>query len=74
MPRLRQKDVLIFTLFFILSCIVREVLRLLHLSYFINTIILVGMSILFHEFSVKLEEAHVNSRLAVIYALFKIVL
>ena len=47
-------------------------LRLLHLPDFTNTIILICMPILLQEFCVELNEAHVNSRFAVIYALFKI--
>ena len=57
-----------------MSCIVGKVLGLLHLSDFINAIILICMTIFLHEFSVEFKETNMDSRLAIINALFKVVL
>jgi hypothetical protein len=56
------------------SSIVREMLRLPHFPDFINTIILICMPVIFHKFSVELQEAHMHSRLAVVYTLFEVAL
>jgi len=63
-----------YKLHYPLSRIIRQMLRALHFLDFLDVAALIRVPVLFQELPVKLQKAYMHGRLAIVDALFKVIL